>query len=120
VAAPCLPSADAERLARLLGMLGSEHDGEAANAGRLADRLVCERGLTWRDIILGGQEQPRAQNPGSWQAMAGEVLAAAGSTEWERAFAEGLLKKWRGPVLTPKQWDVLTRIYGQRCVRKRA
>ena len=40
------PSA-AERLAKLLGMLGSNHDGEVSNAARMADALVREHGLTW-------------------------------------------------------------------------
>jgi hypothetical protein len=35
--------ADRERLARLLGMIGSAHDGEALNAARLADRLIRDR-----------------------------------------------------------------------------
>jgi hypothetical protein len=39
------------RLARLLGMTGSAHDGEVVNAARLADRLVRENGLTWRDVV---------------------------------------------------------------------
>jgi hypothetical protein len=39
------------RLARLLGMIGSDHDGEALNAARMADRLVREKGLTWDDVI---------------------------------------------------------------------
>jgi hypothetical protein len=38
------------RLARLLGMLGSDHDGEALNAARMADRLVREAGVTWFDV----------------------------------------------------------------------
>ena len=39
------------RLARLLGMMGSQHDGEALNAARLADKLVREQGITWFDVI---------------------------------------------------------------------
>ena len=39
------------RLARLLGMMGSQHDGEALNAARLADKLVREQGITWFNVI---------------------------------------------------------------------
>jgi hypothetical protein len=46
-----IPSDVAERLVKLLGMIGSIHDGEALNAARLADRLVREAGLTWTDVI---------------------------------------------------------------------
>ena len=42
-----LSHADRTRLVRLLGMLGSNHHGEVANAGSLADRLVRDRGQTW-------------------------------------------------------------------------
>jgi hypothetical protein len=33
-------------------MLGSDHDGERANAGRLADRMVRDAGLTWCDVVM--------------------------------------------------------------------
>src|SRR6516164_256598 len=42
---------DRERLARLLGMLGSAHDGEVVNAGRLAVRLLKSAGLTWEQAL---------------------------------------------------------------------
>ena len=42
----------AEHLARLLGMTGSDHDGEVFNAARLADRFVRQLGLTWFDVIF--------------------------------------------------------------------
>jgi hypothetical protein len=44
---------DRERVAKLLGMLGSEHDGEVVAAGRAADRLVRASGLTWRAVLVG-------------------------------------------------------------------
>jgi len=46
-------------LARLLGMLGSSHDGEVANAGRLADRLVRGAGMTWFDVLTPQVEHHR-------------------------------------------------------------
>jgi hypothetical protein len=45
--------ADLNRLARLLGMLGSDHLGELDNAARTAHRLVQQRGCTWFDV--GGE-----------------------------------------------------------------
>jgi hypothetical protein len=47
------------RLVKLLGMLGSAHDGEALTAGRLADRLVRQANLTWDDIISAKHEMER-------------------------------------------------------------
>jgi hypothetical protein len=40
-----------DRIAKLLGMLGSDHDGEVLNAARMADRLVREQGITWFDVL---------------------------------------------------------------------
>jgi hypothetical protein len=42
---------DAERLAKLCGMFGSDHDGERASAAAMADEIVRAHGLTWRDVI---------------------------------------------------------------------
>ena len=53
-----LAEADRDRLARLLGMLGSDFDGEVANAGRLADRLVRNAGLTWPDVLAPSLPPP--------------------------------------------------------------
>ena len=48
-----LPPALADRLVKLLGMVGSERDGEALNAARLADKMVHEAGLTWASVVVG-------------------------------------------------------------------
>jgi hypothetical protein len=41
----------ADRLRKLCGMLGSDHDGERAAAARAADKLVRGLGLTWHQVI---------------------------------------------------------------------
>jgi len=51
----------AEHLVKLLGLLGGDHDGERANAGRMADDFVRQFGLRWADVIYGAPE---------WQQMA--------------------------------------------------
>jgi hypothetical protein len=38
-------------LVKLLGLLGSDHNGEIASAGRMADALIREAGVTWADVI---------------------------------------------------------------------
>ncbi len=48
---PALTAADRARLAKLLGMIGSSHDGEALAAARLADKLIRDRRLRWHDIF---------------------------------------------------------------------
>jgi hypothetical protein len=50
---------DTAILAKILGMLGSEHDGQALVAARQAARLVHEAGVTWADL-LPPPPQPRA------------------------------------------------------------
>jgi hypothetical protein len=47
-----LPEDAADRLAKLLGMLGSSHDGERASAALKADQLVRQHGMTWRDLVF--------------------------------------------------------------------
>jgi hypothetical protein len=42
---------DADRLAKLLGMIGSDHDGEALNAAKLANKMVGEAGMTWTEVL---------------------------------------------------------------------
>ena len=41
----------AAKIANLLGMLGSDHDGEVLNAARHAERLRKESDLTWPQLL---------------------------------------------------------------------
>jgi hypothetical protein len=43
---------DRERLVKFLGKLGSEHEGERANAAKMADDLRKSLGLSWSDLIV--------------------------------------------------------------------
>jgi hypothetical protein len=43
-----------KRLIQLLGMIGSNHDGEALNAARLAQRLIGSLGMTWDEVLASG------------------------------------------------------------------
>jgi hypothetical protein len=53
-----LTNPDRERLAKLLGMLGSDHPGERDAAGLAAHRLVKASGLTWSSIVCIPQDEP--------------------------------------------------------------
>lgn len=46
-----LANSDFDRLGKLLGMLGSEHDGERATAGMMADRFLRDRGTSWNALV---------------------------------------------------------------------
>lgn len=48
---------DRERLVKLLGLMGSDHDGECLNAARKAEKLRKKLGLTWDDLIVPAQLQ---------------------------------------------------------------
>jgi hypothetical protein len=41
----------AEKLTRICGMFGSDHDGERAAAAAKADQLIRSHGLTWGQVI---------------------------------------------------------------------
>lgn len=78
-----------DRLAKLCGLFGSEHDGERAEAARQADGLIRRHGLTWRDVIF----QPAAE----WQHMAktcAEHLRELSDKEIRFVLA---MQKWRRP-----------------------
>jgi hypothetical protein len=45
-----IDQADREKLVKILGMMGSDHDGEALNAARQAEQIRRRLGLTWEQI----------------------------------------------------------------------
>jgi len=52
-----------------------------------------------------------------WREQAEAVLDSGRANAWETDFCEDLLRSWRGPELTRKQYEVLERIYRQRVGR---
>jgi hypothetical protein len=106
---PLLSAGDRQRLARLLGMVGSNHDGEALNAARLADRLVRDRGARWSDV-LDTQAPERLEDIASnWREVA-TACADNGRdlmTDWEYRFCRTLSGFER---CSAKQLSILTRL----------
>ena len=49
-----LSAADRTKLAKILGMLGSAHEGERAAAAALASKMLADAGLTWFDLLGAG------------------------------------------------------------------
>lgn len=126
---------DRERLIKLLGMIGSNADGEALNAARLAHKLLQDRGMTWRQVVGGnGAVSPPFINPwgsgtwhhtpppppppsrGSerWRTVADFILNYKDEmiNEWEYHFLESIIARPGG--LTQKQMATLVKI-GQKC-----
>jgi hypothetical protein len=102
---------DRGRLSKLLGMLGSAHEGEVVAAARQAERLRAEAGLTWAEIVI-----PRLPPPAR-QRRHVETIAEAveflldhldGLTEWECDFVRSIQRLKYPP--SPKQIEVLERL----------
>ncbi len=82
---------DRTRLAKLLGMLSSQHDGEVVTAARHADAVVRRAGLTWRDV-LSEMRPPRVEDVAF--GVAGEIAFCLRHrhhlTEWEAHFVASM------------------------------
>lgn len=46
-----------DKLAKIAALISSDSDSESLSAGRLADRMIREAGLTWSDVI-GSESRP--------------------------------------------------------------
>jgi hypothetical protein len=101
---------DRERLAKLLGMLGNEHDGEVITAARSADAFVRRAGLTWRDVVAANDAQPRLDPVGF--GVANEIrfclLHRHRLTAWEQNFLASIRNQ--SAPLSARQRDRLARI----------
>ena len=98
------------KLAAVLGMLGSDHDGEIVAAARQAERLRRTAGLTWADIIMPAFQAPtrRREIETVAEAIAYALDFAEVLTRWEQSFVSTLGKQ-RTPV-SPKQIAILEKV----------
>ena len=89
-------SLDRDRLAKLLGMMGSTHDGEVVAAARQAERLRADAGLTWHEIVLAALPSPRPQRGGAMtlgQAIQFVLDHEDALTDWEQDFARSIQRQ---------------------------
>jgi hypothetical protein len=125
-----LNAKDRTRLIQLLGMLGSDHDGECCNAARLACRLLRTHGLTWEQALqasdgndergslwdqafAAGYRAGREWKPPTWREVAKEMLDYSDLDGWERDFLSSFLDQGRESP-TPRQETVFRRV-AERC-----
>ena len=54
---------DLRRLARVCGLLGSDHDGEALAATRQAEKIRKKVGLTWEELLVPSTRQRSGDPP---------------------------------------------------------
>jgi hypothetical protein len=96
-----LPPDAAAKLVKILGMLGSDHDGECVAAARQATRLIKSHNATWEHVLAPQQSRPtpppRPQSHGPVHvAVARAALQYAGHlTEWEVAFLQSITRQRR-------------------------
>jgi len=84
-----LASADRAKLAKLLCLLGSSHQGERDAAGLAAHKLVQKHGLTWTEL-LAKPTPKREPQFGTWRATCGELEKRRELRPWERKFVTDL------------------------------
>ncbi len=102
---------DRDRLSKLLGLLGSAHDGEVAAAGRAAHRLLREAGLTWPDVLLTPPppRRPLPKPPVDRVSVIVECRRRwAFLSDWEQGFVTSIAR--RPHRLSGKQAECLDRI----------
>ncbi len=86
-----LASADRPRLAKLLGMLGSDHAGERDAAGLAAHRLLQSRGTTWDEVLNPQPVERRLPEHATWRMICTRLMENPQAlTRWKRNFVAGL------------------------------
>ena len=109
-----LDPSSAAKLAKVCGMLGSEHDGERSAAATAATRILHDHGVTWSDLVTVAAATSARSDPGPAAALpqeiARQILLGRRHllSPWEVRFVENLAR-WRGRV-TPKQAARLTQL----------
>jgi hypothetical protein len=104
----------AAKLAKVLGMLGSDYDGEIAAAGRRANAMVRSAGLTWDEVLAAPALPPPSRPPRRWRMGVSHTDTAALClqwpevlTDWEADFCRSVVGRRR---VSDKQAAVLARI----------
>ncbi len=103
-----LSAADRTKLVHVLGMLGSDYDGERAAAGLAANRIIKNAGTTWQEVLLEQKQRPARPVPPTGRGNFREEPIYASDmdlcrrhlehlTPWERDFTRSLGKQRKPP-----------------------
>ncbi len=108
-----LDDTTADRLVKILGLLGSDHAGERAAAAHKAHALVRGAGLTWHDVIMPSPPTaPQLEDGSSWKKLVAEChTQKARLSPGEFKFIASL-RTWRTEP-SPKQLAWLTAIHAR-------
>ena len=93
------------RLAKLLEMTGSPHDGEALNAARMAHNLVRGLKLTWEQAING----TNGTGNGVSIPYAPRALQRARQEGYYHGYAQGYRDGLNAPRTRPASWQAIAR-----------
>ena len=129
---PALPAPALDRLTKLCGLLGSDHDGERATAARMASNLLRQHRLTWAEVLkpdrapvrpcptcaarhAAERHAPRRAAAGSTRSWRRTLAALAELavrrptlfTDWERAFICNLLDR---RTISERQREILAEL----------
>ena len=110
---------DRQRLARVCGLFGSDHDGEALAAARQAEKIRQKVGLTWEELLVPsprghGSTRPRPSDPPpedltDWRWACHFCLERYHSlTSWELDFVATVARYTKPP--SAKQMIILRRL----------
>ena len=100
-----------DRLIKLLGMLGSAHDGERAAAGLKAHEFIKRRGLCWADVIrlpisVSGDSSSRDtdfDHATGWRQRREFCLRHVHRLSAKELGFLDSLRTWRGPLTERQQ-----------------
>lgn len=104
------------KLAKVCGLLSSDHDGERAAAAAAGTRLLRAHGLTWSDVFTptpipaAASGQASAMPPHMALARAALERGAL-LDEWQRGFLVSISRQWR--PLSAKQHAAFNSILHQ-------
>ena len=100
-----LHASDLQKLAKLLGLVGSDHDGEALSAARKAHQFITSKGATWHDAF--GVSETVAPAPAHCNIATDLLRHKTHLTDFERRFLIGIMAHAK---LSPKQTQTLETI----------
>lgn len=100
-------AAKLKKLSKVLGMLGSAHDGERASAAQKAAELLRELGMTWAEVIAPAKLPVSPDRPSGLHQEITRCLSSGVISSWERRF---LLSLSGRRYLSAKQHAILADI----------
>lgn len=81
--------ASLRRIIQMIGLLGSDLDGEVLAAARGIRRILCTEGASFGDLLFALNNRRQLAAP-PFAAMAAEILADPRLRPHERQFVEGM------------------------------